>query len=745
MLTDRIFKPAYISNEIPGPIDFFQEALSESCLLEIGLGYFSTAAINVLSCGFARFISNEGTLRLYINQDITKADYELLKKGNSPDFDKRLVDSFEEMKKTFSEYNEHFFTCLSYLISTKRIDIKIVVPIKEGIAHEKFGLFHDYKGNTISFIGSLNFTSAAFLKNQESIDCSCSWKGEDSREKVETYRKRWERVWSKKDPNFHVYDAHDFCNEIMKEYPCGKLDEIIAKEERLIEQLKQERRQRKMNQQKVEEEIELKMSIQRGPHFPDAYKNGPLPYQVEAYQNWVSHDCQGIFAMATGTGKTVTSLNCALNEYKKDKYYHLIITVPSKALVEQWEKEVKKFGFGENIIPVSSMNPQWKQEIGDLRTFLDIDPETNFVIIVTYDSFIRNSFTSLLPIISKNAILIADEVHNVGATGRLPAFEQLSITRRIGLSATPNRAYDKDGTDRVAHIFGETSSPFTYEFTMKKAIDENRLCHYDYRPRIAYLSEDEMERYVKLTRQIMSLNVSETSSSEIKEREKSLRMRRKSILHKCENKLSVFNNILEEIGNEKFKYAFVYCPEGSPSQDDYSPEEAKKLIQEIIANAKSTYPYKNFSIFTGETSDEQRNALLEAFSEGEIDALFAMKCLDEGVDVPRAEIGIFLSSTGNPRQFIQRRGRLLRLHDDKEKATIYDIIVSPDFHSPHYDESFYQIERNLVKTELCRVAHFASIADNYYGKNNDGIYNSLKELTDKYGLSIAELISEIEN
>lgn len=745
MLTDKKFKPAYISNEVPGPIDFFQDALSESCLLEIGLGYFSTVAINVLSCGFARFISNGGILRLYINQDITRTDYELLKKGQTPDFDKRLIESFEEMKKTFSEYNEHFFNCLSYLISTKRIEINIIVPIKEGIAHEKFGLFHDCKGNTISFIGSLNFTCAAFLKNQESIDCSCSWKGEESKEKIEIYRRRWECVWSKRDPNVLVYDAHNFCNKIMEEYPCGELNDVIVEEEKLIKRLRSERKKQKIKQQKEQEEMELQMSIQLGPHFPDAYKNGPLPYQIEAYQKWTSHDCKGIFAMATGTGKTVTSLNCALNEYKKDNYYHLIITVPSKALVEQWVKEVKKFGFGENVIPVSSMNPQWKQEIGDLRTFLDLDPETNFVIIVTYDSFIRGTFTSLLPIISKNAILIADEVHNVGAPSRLPAFERLSITRKIGLSATPNRAYDQDGTDRVAHIFGETSSPFTYEFTMKKAIDENRLCHYDYHPRIAYLSEDEMERYVKLTRQIMSLNVTEESSNEVKEREKELRMKRKRILHKCENKLSVFNQILEEIGDEKFKYTFIYCPEGSNSQDDYSPEEAKKLINEIVANAKNKYPHKNFSVFTGETSDEQRNALLEAFSEGDIDALFAMKCLDEGVDVPRAETGVFLSSTGNPRQFIQRRGRLLRLHGDKEKATIYDIIVSPNFHSPYYDESFYQIGRNLVKAELCRVAHFASIADNYYGKANDGIYNSLKEITDRYGLSIAELISEIEN
>lgn len=745
MLNDNFFKPVYVSNEIPGPIDFFQEALSESCLLNIGLGYFSTAAINVLCCGFARFISNGGILRLYINQDITELDYKLLKKGQTPDFDKRLVNSFEKLKKTFSKYNEHFFSCLSYLISVKRIEIRIIVPIKEGIAHEKFGFFQDKEGNMVSFIGSLNFTSSAFLKNQESIDCSCSWKGQDSLEKIETYKRRWERVWNEKDPNIRVYEAHCFCNRILKEYPCKKLDNIIINENKLIEQLKHDRRQIIIKNQMEEEEKNLQKSINKGPHFPDSYGEKPRSYQEDAYKKWVSHDYKGIFAMATGTGKTVTSLNCALNEFYKDKFYHLIITVPSKALVEQWEKEVKKFGFKENVIPVGSANQNWINEMGTLRTFLDIDKNTNYVIIVTYASFIRKAFLSLLPLLSYNAILIADEVHNVGAAGTLPIFEKITISRRIGLSATPNRVYDEDGTGRVAHIFGETGSPYTYEFSMKRAIAENRLCHYDYRPRIAYLSEDEMEKYVNVTCQILSLNVSDNSSVEIKERYKTLLMRRKSILHKCVNKLAVFESIMDEIGKDNFKYAFIYCPDGSTQQDDYSPEEAKKLIKEYTILAKSKFPNKNFSIFTGETSPDQRRALIDAFSEGDIDALFAMKCLDEGVDVPRAEIGIFLSSTGNPRQFIQRRGRLLRLHDEKLKATIYDIIVSPNFNSSYYDKSFYQLERNLVRTELRRVAHFASMADNYYSKNDDGIYNSLKVVTDFYGLSIAELISEIEN
>ena len=738
MLNQIKFEPVYISNENPGPIDFFQSALNESTTLDLGLGYFSTAAFNVLCSGFARFISNGGKMRMYMNQDLTKEDYNMLSRGEVPDFDERLVNSFEEMRKTFSIYNEHFFSCLSYLISVNRLEINIIVPISEGIAHEKYGIFKDNKGNKVSFIGSLNFTRSAFLKNQESIDCSCSWKGEDSIEKIESYEKRWQKVWNRQDPNVRVFDAPLFCREIMKEYPKKELNEIVKAEESLIKQFK-------IQQLMEQEEDYLNRSAHCGPHFPDSYPNGPLTYQKEAYNSWKEHNSQGIFAMATGTGKTVTSLNCALEEYKNDRFYHLIIAVPSKALTEQWEKEVKKFGFGDNIILVGSINPTWRKDIGNLRLHLSINDKTNFVIIVTYDSLISKVFQQALPFLSKDAILIADEVHNVGAATKLPVFENMTINRRIGLSATPNRVYDEDGSQRIAHIFNELEPPYTYEFTMEQAIfgPIRRLCHYNYYPRIAYLNDEEMEKYVKITRQINMLNVNDESPDELKQKRDSLLIKRKRILHKCEQKTQVFLDILDEIGEDNLQYAFVYCPEGNKQEGELSSDEAKRLIENIIAEAKQQYPKKNFSVYLGETSSEQRRALIEAFTDGDVNAIFAMKCLDEGVDVPRAEIGIFLSSTGNPRQFIQRRGRLLRIHPDKEKAKIYDIIVSPDFNSRYYDRSLFDLERSLVEKELIRVAHFAKLADNYHSLGNDGIYNSLKKITDHYILSIAKLISEI--
>ncbi len=739
MLDKLKISPIYTNRGINTPYSFFQQVFSESIKLDVGLGYFSSVSFHILASGIARFISNGGSMNMYINQDITKKDYELFKKEGVKAFEESLLDSYEELHKTLSIYDRHFFDCLSYLIHNERINVKIVVPLDGGIAHEKYGIFEDANGNMVSFTGSLNLTGAAFLKNKETIDCTCSWKGEDSKEKIEAYRKQWQDVWQEKDSSVIVYDASCFCKTVQKDYPLKNVNQLIEDENDIIRKLK-----KRMHQES--EKMDNNIGLLRGPHFPDSYSSGPLPYQVQAYKNWEDNNRQGIFAMATGTGKTVTALNCALERYKQNGYYHLIIIVPSKALVEQWHSEVKKFGFIDNIVLVGSMNPRWKTQLSNLRLQLQLAGSINYVIIVTYQSFHTEIFRPSLEQLSKNALLIADEMHAAGAPGTLPTFNNLKIEERIGLSATPNRAYDKDGTTQVAAVFGESDPPYTYEYTMREAINgtPRRLCPYEYYPRITRLNDEEMAHYVKITKQLSTLKRDESGAALNKELENKLLLKRKNIINKASEKITTFKSILDEIGEDKLKYTFVYCPEGSKDDGDYSAEEAKRLIEKFISETSQKFPSKHFAKYTGETSSAQRRILLDSFTDGEIDAIFAMKCLDEGVDVPRAEYGIFLASTGNPRQFIQRRGRLLRLHNEKERAVIYDIVVIPNFDSQNNEDSgFYNIERKFVRNELMRVAHFASLATNYWGEN--GIYNSLRAITNHYGISLEELIEEIES
>jgi superfamily II DNA or RNA helicase len=105
-----------------------------------------------------------------------------------------------------------------------------------------------------------------------------------------------------------------------------------------------------------------------------------------------------------------------------------------------------------------------------------------------------------------------------------------------------------------------------------------------------------------------------------------------------------------------------------------------------------------------------------------------MKCLDEGVDVPRSELAIFCASTGNPRQFIQRRGRILRTHKDKKEAVIHDLIVIPEI-NPSAES--YRMERNLFLAELSRVRNFAMLS-----KNLDDTVRELEQTLDYYQLSL---------
>jgi superfamily II DNA or RNA helicase/HKD family nuclease len=739
MLKDKDFKYRYSTGRKDLPFDFCVLALSNSTKLDIGLGYFSSASFNILSVGFAHFISNGGKMRLYINQYLTEDDYTLLKNNQTIDFEERILQSFFLLKATLSKRDEHFFKCLSYLIQIKRIEIKIVIPKEGGLAHEKFGVFTDENNDKVAFTGSMNLTAAALIKNIETIECTCSWKSEDSRERIETSEQDFTEIWDEINNNVFVFPAKKFCQEIVKTYPNVDSVELLLQEKEII---------RKLTNSTIAKEKTIPTI--KDPHFPCKYPDGARPYQVEAYEKWMQNGKQGIFAMATGTGKTITSLNCALQEYQKDGLYQLLILVPTIALVEQWINEVVQFDF-KNIITVFSENPQWRQQIVKLEDKVSRGKKMNCVIISTYQSFTNKDFQQILPHLPENMILIADEAHNIGSELVRTVFRKLHIKRRIALSATPSRIYDEEGTAELESFFND-EPPYVYNFSMKKAIEEGRLMEYCYYPKIAYLNDDEMQEYAQITEQLLRLFDSVTKQFKDSQKVKKLLMLRKRILHKADDKMRVFKEIITEIGQNKLKYCFVYVPEGkklfdsdeaiiySNSDNDFETDIYEEtIIEKMLDTTKDIFPNITCNTYTGKNSKTERKTILQGFENGQINVLFAMKCLDEGVDVPRAEYGIFASSTGNPRQFIQRRGRLLRKHAGKTFAHIYDMVVAPNFQSPYYSKDFWNMERSLVRGELNRVAYFANLATNNY----TGALKSLDEIARFYDLVLSELILSI--
>jgi len=434
--------------------------------------------------------------------------------------------------------------------------------------------------------------------------------------------------------------------------------------------------------------------------------------------------------MATGTGKTITSLNCALQEYQKDGSYQLLILVPTIALVEQWIDEIGLFDF-KNIIEVYSENSQWRRQIVSLKNKIQRGSNENFVIVSTYQSFTNDDFQQILPKLPDTILLIADEAHNIGSENVRAAFRKMKIKKRIALSATPNRIYDQEGTAELESFFND-KPPYVYSFPMSQAIKEGRLMEYCYYPKMVYLNEFEMEKYAEYTKKLMNLFDSETGKFNNEDEATKLLMLRKQVLHKADDKMRVLREIITEIGQDKLKYCFVYVPEG------YSENEDESILQKMLDTIKEAFPKTTCNTYTGNNNKKERSAILSGFENGDINVLLAMKCLDEGVDVPRAEYGIFASSTGNPRQFIQRRGRLLRKHPDKTFAYTYDMIVVPNFQSSHYSNDFFKMERSLVRGELARVAYFADLATNTHSAKE-----VLQELADHYQLNLSELILSI--
>ena len=723
MLKDIDFRYSYTSGERGGsPVDFCESALANSIQFDLGLGYFSSTSINVLSAGFARFIVNGGNMRLYINEHISEEDYNLFKSGNPEGLESILLERYSELKKTLSERNEHFFKCLALLLQLDRVRVRIVVKKDGGLAHQKVGIFTDKNGDKVSFTGSLNMTASALLSNLETIECTCSWRGDDSYGKVQDSVQHYEKMWNGNNDDIILYEAKTFCQQIIKEYPNIKTSDLLEEEERISRQFVI---QHTPSSPKSNE-----------PHFPNG--RSPFEYQEDAYKAWVKNGKQGIFAMATGTGKTITSLNCVLHEYCDSGKYQVLVLVPTIALVDQWKDEVESFGFTD-IIEVSSANPQWRARLTQLKNNIRLyKKDCSFFIVSTYDSYCNRVFQQLVNQLPEDLIVITDEAHNIGSPTVRAAFKTIRATRRIALSATPSRIYDDEGTAEIESLFND-KHPYIVNFSMEKAMACGRLMHYNYYPIIVSLDEEEMDNYVDISKRLMRLY---DSAGHCKDEEKAKRLmqERKRILHKANGKLPALKSIIRDIG-ESLKYCFAYVPEGISDKDNEtsSADDSTKIIQDMLLAIKEVYPNVRCNTYIGEKSKKERRSILTGFAEGKIDVLLAMKCLDEGVDIPRTQYGIFASSTGNPRQFIQRRGRLLRKHDDKSIAYIYDMIVVPSSVIEGVEPEYFEIEAKLVRQELARVAYFAQLSSNYY----QDVKPALQEIVDYYHLNLAELILSV--
>lgn len=716
------------------PIGFFSDCLCNATSFDLMLGFFSSSAINVLSYGFASFLYNGGKMRLIINNVLTSQDKEAIVNGCRHSIIK-TYDLFDihNIHETLSKRDKHFFECLSYLISENRLDIVVIEP-KDGlgISHTKVGVFYD-NADKVAFDGSCNFSKTALIDNLESLSVSCSWDGAIDCAKVEDIENDFARTFGGNNKSVNYLSVEAIKTQIITTFENRDIADLLKQEYELltndihsypqtvIDYLERAKYRVSKQIEKATKKRECELEAQYEPRFP--YESGPRKYQRQAFENWKANGQQGLFAMATGTGKTITSLNCLLEIYKRTGYYKAIILVPTITLVNQWEVECRKFNFN-TILKVCGNNKSWKEELGSVQAAEQLDPNSkkvSYVVICTYASFSKPAIFERLNGLAKNKVLlIADEAHNLGGKQLMRQLHNVAYIRRIGLSATPERQYDDKGNEAINNFFNSNNG-YTYEYTMKEAIDNGVLCKYYYYPHVVRLTPGELDEYVDISQKIAKyITYNGGDLDDPNSTLQNLLLARKRIIHKAENKLEIFRSIIcnqiKSAGH--LKYTLVYVPEGC-SPDSYNAdifedredvnddEMADRLIDlytKIVMESGETITVQKFT-----SSSSDRENILSEFANGNIQVLTSMKCLDEGVDVPRSELAIFCASTGNPRQFIQRRGRILRQHKDKAFATIHDLVVVPDIGT--YSES-YSLERNLLKLELKRVKDFAQMSLN---------------------------------
>ncbi|MCK9403928.1 MAG: DEAD/DEAH box helicase family protein [Chitinophagaceae bacterium] len=706
MLKETNFKTVYSSGE-DEPAEFFLDGLIESNSFDLALGFFSSSGFRALSIGFAYFIKRGGKMRMIINDVLSQQDKDAIEKGlvASPDelIEQNIIDDIVRLEKTLSGFDKHFFNCISWLVATQKLEIMAIVPAhhSQGIVHHKFGIFSDSQGDRVAFNGSANFSNSAMFWNVESLSCYVSWTNEKmENSRLSYFSSLFGKIWSGSYPAVRSVPIDKIKTALIEHFPVQDLDYLLEEERELIGSF----------ETPTSNSFKLKMELLREnlgpsnkPHFPKG--KTPHRYQDEACENWFKAGCIGFFEMATGTGKTITSLNCVLTLYQKENRYRVLILVPTLSLADQWLEDCEAFGF-TNVILANSRSKDWVAKI-----LQEINKSSfgnhSYCLITTYQTFNMEKFQAVIGRLDTDTIFIADEAHNLGTQRSQSHFPE-KFARRIGLSATPERHFDPEGTKAILQFFNATEAP-TFQLTMQEAIEQEFLCKYYYYPKIVSLTDEELHEYKEISRKLLKYFNGASGGFQDNPVVTSLLLKRRRIIHKAENKLNTLRICLDELLAQKaeLKYTLVYVPEGISSTAD---EDDERLINEYASVISNEYHLAQHQ-FIGTTKN--RKEILQRFSEGEIAVLTAMKCLDEGVDVKRTEVAIFCASTSNPRQFIQRRGRILRTHPQKKFAYIYDMIVVPDISSRLFDESI-SMEKSILAAELRRVYEFASMSINKY-------------------------------
>ena len=690
--------------------DFYIPLLKNAVLYKRAVGYFSSSALVEISQGITGLVENGGTIQLVASPHLSSEDMEAIQKGydsREQVIERALLSSLVEPKNYFEERR---LNLLANLIADGKLDIKIAFTESNntlGIYHEKMGLLYDAEGSVVAFAGSMNETGAAMVLNYEAIDVFCSWT--QDKDRVEAKESAFSSIWNNCEPNVQIIEFPNVRKEILNKYKRAPIDLFIDIEEF------------------GSDDSSSQYKVKRvGAVMPSSVKLHD--YQLEAISEWEIRDYRGIFDMATGTGKTFTGLGAVAKLCEYNNKLAVVIVCPYQHLVEQWVEDIIQFNMNPIVGYSSSPQKDWKRQLENAvrDQKLKVKNREFFCFICTNATFASDYVQKQLSKVKGNALLIVDEAHNFGAE-RLSSMLTETFNYRLALSATLERHKDEEGTERLKNYFGQKC----IEYPLEKAIAEHKLTPYKYYPVLVSLSDKELQVYSFLSQEIGKCLVKgKNEKLKLSEKGKKLALKRARLVAAAEAKIDKLREIIMPYVNKS--YILVYCGAASllGDNDDYTPVEEDDIRQiDAVTLMLGNDLDMKVSQFTSKEDVEERKILKREFEKSEkLQALIAIKCLDEGVNIPNIRVAFILASTTNPKEYIQRRGRVLRLAKGKDYAEIYDFITTPrpldEVSSLTPDEM--KKDLSLIKNELNRAEEFSRSAMN--SMEADKVIQLIKEV-----------------
>lgn len=677
--------------------DFFIPTLNEAITYDRAVGFFSSSILSSIAFGIDGLARNGGKIRLVSSPYLSNADIEAIKQGykNRDKIIKEALSSRLHEPKSYIEQEQ--LNLLANLVSDGILDIKIAFTedtTKIGMYHEKLGIIKDSQGNVIAFSGSMNESETALNVNYETIDVFCSWKNDI--ERIKAKENAFISIWNNIEPNIIVIDFPEIKEEIINKYKIRQLD--YSKPPIYYQEL-------------------IKSSI-IGAKVPKGFKFHD--YQQEAIKNWENHNYCGIFDMATGTGKTFTGLGAIAHLNLKLKgNLAVIIVVPYQHLVEQWIEDIEKFNMKPIIGYSASSQKNWKKRLENaiFNQKLKVKGAEFFCFICTNSTYSSDFVQKTLNKIKGDCLFVVDEAHNFGSEN-LSKLLNPKFKYRLALSATLERYNDSKGTKHLFDYFGEKC----IEYTLERAIDEHKLTRYKYYPIFVSLTEDELKNYYNLTREISKcIKISKNGKTSLTENGKRLAIKRARLIASAKNKLFALQKEIAPYKHDN--HILVYCGTASMKNfksDSYPVEDDEIRQIDAVTDLLGNQMNMLVSQYTSKENIEERQILKREFVQGEeLQVLIAIKCLDEGVNIPSIRTAFILASTTNPKEYIQRRGRVLRLYKGKQYAEIFDFITLPQDLKDAFSSTELELKMGLglVRNELKRACEFARLADNYIEAN----------------------------